>query len=270
MPRDARWAISLVLLAASCAAKPESRATAFAREADTGGPATVFELIEEQAYELPDDAPDELLQVPDKHYARRTISLREGDVISAWSTTSGPDGAPSAMVYRCVPDGAGHRRWAGAPEAYLAPLGVDLDAYPDLLPFTATHTIVWAPGLSSGSAPALGFTIDGAARVGRAPPLPARSQLVGVEEVTLPGELLDDLPAARVHKTNGLRLGAYETGSFEHADYVLRLRTAGGAGPDGSCAPGEAEQRAPFGAEYWFVHMPFVTADDDPADADAF
>lgn len=263
MARRSRSAFLLLTIAAAGAA--------FAAHAGDEPPPTVFELIDEQGYELPDDAPDELLGVPSKYYARETISLRKADVISAWTTTDSPDGSPSVMVYRCARGAAGRWRWSSAPEAWLTPLGVDVTEQPDLLPFTATHTLIEAPGSVFGPALELGFTIDAQARAGRAPALPTKSQLAVVEEAIVPGADDDDLPLARLRKTHGLRIGMYQDGGFEHADYVLRLNTDGGAGPAAgtACSPGEPVRRVPFRADYWFVHVPFIPAEKDAGADDA-
>lgn len=262
MARRSRSALVLLAVAAACAAA--------AAQADDPPP-TVFDLLEDQLFELPYDVPEELLDVPSKYYARETISLRDADVISAWTTTDAPDGAPSVMAYTCARDAAGGYRWVGAPEAYLSPLGADVTAYPDLLPFTATHTLIQAPGAAFGAVAALGFTLAAQTRAGSAPALPVRSQLAVVEEATLPGALDEDLPIARLRKTHGLRIGMYEDGAFEHADYVLRLNTYGGVGPGAgtACTPGEPAQRVPFSADYWFVHVPFIPVENDAGAGDA-
>lgn len=264
MARERSLASLIIVLSVACSPEAEDRIRA-AIAAQAEAPPAVFDLIEDQAYVLPDDAPDELLRVPSRYFAQSIVSLRDGNVISAWITTDGPDGAPSEMVYRCARDAAGVHRWIGAPRAFLTPLGVDVTELPDLLPFTATHTLVDAPNGFFGAGPALGFTLDATAR---AAALPSRSLFAGVEDATLPGAHDGDLPIARLRKTHGLRSGVYGAGAFEHADHVLRLCTDGGAGPGAGaiCAPGEPEQRVPFSAQYWFVRMSFSAeraAEDD-------
>ncbi|MFT3764531.1 MAG: DUF3455 domain-containing protein [Minicystis sp.] len=237
-------------------------------QADTVDGTTIFDALDDQFYLIPEDAPDELLDVLNPYYAREVTSLIEGTVTSVWMTTESPDGVPSAMVYRCAPVGPGTYRWVASAEAWLTPFGVPLDAYPDLLPFSATYTTKAAPSFFFGGGAGPVFTLDTKSRSKGGLILPAHSQFVGVEEVTCPGESEDDLPLARIRKVNGTRLGLYQDSSLDHADYVLRLHTKGGAGPGAGteCAPGDPEQRAPFDAELWFMRLGFVPAEKPSAD----
>jgi len=257
MARACAW---LVLLAA-CA---PAGGVGSAAQAEERGPPSILDVIDAQLYDLPFDVPDELCVVPDAYHVGHLVSLREGEVTSAWTTAPALDGTPSAIVYRCARGARGGYRWAATPDAWLAPLGLDLSAYPDLLPFTARVTVSAPPGVLLPGSAGPAFTLDAAVRFGA-----SHSRLAGAVEASIPSFDGEDLPLLRVRKTNAARVGLYDDGAFDRPDFVLRLRTRGGVGPgEGtSCAPGDAPVRAPFDAEYWFVRLGNVTSTEDLSDA---
>lgn len=225
-----------LLLAAGCGAPLGAAA-----QADEA-PRDVLALLEAQLLVVPDDAPEDLVQVPDRQHLGRAASLRDAYVLGAWATTASPLGEPSAVVFRCAP---GVRVWSAATDAWLAPLGADPAVLAALAPFTAR---------ASGGA----FTLDTSVALGAGPPVPLRARLTALEEVLDPAADPADFPLARLRKTGGHRLGPFAAASFEQADYVLRLDVAGGAGPavGSPCAAGDAPRRVPFAAAYYFVRMP--------------
>jgi hypothetical protein len=212
-----------------------------AAQADQG-PRDVLALMASQLFTLPDDAPDDLVAVPDRQHLGRSASLRDADVLGAWSTTASPAGDPSAIVFRCAPR---VHVWGAITDAWLTPLGVDPGTLSLLTPFTARV---------AGST----FSLDTTVALGGGPATPLRARLTTAEEAIDEAADLGDLPLARSRKTGGHRLGPPEGGSFELADYVLRLDTAGGAGPavGSPCAGSEPDQRVPFDAVYWLVRLP--------------
>jgi hypothetical protein len=211
-----------------------------AAQADEG-PRDVLSLLATQLLVVPDDAPDDLVEVPDRQHAGRSVSLRDADVIGAWTTTASPSGDPSAMVFRCAPR---VHVWSATTDAWLAPLGVDPGTLSLLAPFTAR--------VAGGA-----FTLDTKVAMGGGPLVPLQARLAGVEEALEEAADPSDVPLARLRKTSGHRLGPFAAGSFEQADYVLRLETAGGAGPavGSPCTGNEPNQRVGFDAVYWFVRL---------------
>jgi hypothetical protein len=225
-----------LLLAAGCGAQVGSAA-----QADEA-PRDVLALLDAQLLVVPDDAPDDLVEVPDRQHLGRSASLRDADVIGAWTTAASPSGEPSAAVFRCAP---GVRVWSAAADGWLAPLGVDPASLAELAPFTARVT---------GSA----FALDTSVAFGGGAPAPLHARLVVVEDALDPSADPADLPLARLRKTGGHRVGPFAAGSFEQADYVLRLGTAGGDGPavGSPCTAGDTPQRVAFDAVYYFLRMP--------------
>ncbi|APR86516.1 Hypothetical protein A7982_11865 [Minicystis rosea] len=257
MRRGQLFAISFGAVASACTNITDHRDDlAIAARADSA-PTTIFTVVEDQAYSLPDDVPDELLDIANPYYAQATTSLDDATVTAAWVTTASPDGEPSTIVYRCVREGWGASHWAATARAWLAPFDVDLDDYPDLVPFTATLTAAPAATMFSREAATATFTLDSEGRY-----LHSHSELVAVEEKTVPGHSDEDLPLARMRRVNASRTGLYEDALMDRADYVLRLHTVGGAGPGAGtdCSPGDPEQSVPFAAEYWLVRVGFVPA----------
>jgi hypothetical protein len=261
MARSCAW---LVLLAA-CASGDGAGTAA---QADSDAPPSIFDVLDDMFYDLPYDVPDELLSVPDARRLGRSVSLREGEVTSAWTTAPAPDGTPSAMVYKCTRTARGGYAWTATPDAWLAPLGVDPSTDPDLLPFTARFAASAAPGVLFAGAAGPAFTLDAAVRVGRAAGV-SHSRFEGLAEDAIPSFDGFDLPLLRIRKTTAARSGLPNDASFERPDFVLQLYTQGGMGPDvgTSCAPGEPEQRVPYDAQYWFVRLGNVTSSDEDAGA---
>lgn len=210
--------------------------------AAAGAITTVFDLLDDQLYIVPAGVPSEILDVPSPYFAGAFVSLADGNVTSAWTTVPEEDGTPPSIVYRCV-GGV----WVGAADARLAPLGVDLTAEPDLLPFAAR---------ARGAV----FTLDAQTALGGSFVLPSHSELRGAVEVTIPYGGPGDLPIARARKIGGQRAGLFAAAAIDRANYVLRLDTRGGAGPGAGspCTEGDAEIRDPYQASYWFVRIPFL------------
>jgi hypothetical protein len=219
---------------------------------------TIFGLMAQQAYQIPPDVPDDLLQVPDLYNPAAPLSLRAGAVIGAWTTTPTAAGLPAALIYRCQPDDDGDYVWNVAPDTGLAPLGIDPAELATVLPFSAEHTEADNKGiyLISPSGPA--WTVSGPIGEGSTATT-LRAELIApvdVEEELAPR---GSVPPCRYKRAQATVSPFVEVPTFAGADYVLRLDTLGGLGPDpegAPCDPGSLDVRSEVSADFYFVSLP--------------
>ncbi len=259
----ARWCLALALAGTSACGGARERErgdlvpAGQALEAQAGAP-TVFELAAQQSYQLPPGVPDDLLQVPDVFHPPGTRSLRTGAVIGAWTTVPTAAGQPAVLVYRCRPDADGDFVWNVAPDTGLVPLGIDAAALAAALPFAAEHTEVEPAGLYLYAPAGPAWTVTGPGGAGAAS-TSVFSRLIAtvdVEEVLSPP---GSVPLCRYRKASGVTSGVVAAPALDQADYVLRLNTAGGLGPDlvgAPCDPGSIDVPSEFSADFYFVTMP--------------
>jgi hypothetical protein len=242
--------VALALLALSGCGGDDRGGLGHTSAAQTVAP-TVFALAARQGYVLPPQIPDDLLEVPDLFGPpESTVSLRTGEVIGAWTTAPLPSGDPASLVYRCRPDADGDFVWSVAPDTGLVPLGIDPADLAAALPFAAEHTLVEPAGLYLYAPTGPAWTVTG-------PGL--RTQLIAPVDAEEPLAPYGDVPLCRYRKAIGVTSGVAGAPALDRADYVLRLDTQGGVGPDlvgAPCDPGSLDVRSEVSADFYFVSLP--------------
>jgi hypothetical protein len=246
-------ALASCLLLSACADR-----TGSAVEPQVGAQ-SIFHLAATTSYTLPDDTPGELLDVPDLFSRGHKASLRDGTVIAAWTTAPTPSGDGAAMLWECTHGDGEDLSWSTRPDAGIVPIGVDVSA---ALPFTATYTEIEPAGLYLQSPAGPSWTVDG--QLGAPWPLSARTRFVGKEDAATDSPDRGTVPLVRYKKLGSVRSMSLPPPTLDRADYVLRLHTQGGLGPDvegAPCGEGDLPVRSDFSADFYFVRMPWATGD---------
>lgn len=264
------FALALGTLAAACSARGDSSEggdVASVAEA-VNGP-TIYALVAQQRYTLP-DMPADLLTVADFSHPGQTRSLLSGVVIGAWTTAPTAAGEPAALIYHCEAGARGAAyHWAVLPDAGLTPLGMTPVQIATALPFTAAHLEVVPPRLGAYfdavSGPA--WSVDG--QLADQPSffmLPAwpaavesaHTQVIGAVEAQADSPNKSSVPLYRYAKSAGVASCYIGEPTVDRADYVLRLDTQGGLGPGDEGAPcteGSPDVRSTFSADFYFVTL---------------
>ncbi len=279
-------ALPLALLFALSCSRPRDD-IAPAPQPLTASPSSIFRVVAGRSWSLPNDVPDDLLDIPDPFHRKQTISLSRGTVIGAWTTAPTASGSPAAILWECKrkptpndlsadagpigspvdADGdAGppdEYTWHARTEAGLVPLGVDLSGVPNLLSYTATLRDVPPAGVYDFAPSGPAWTVDGTIGSGA-----SRGDLVTTfigesdQEADSPND--NAVPLVRYKKIAGSRSMPLSLATIDRAAYVLRLNTQGGVGPDeagASCDAGTDPVRAEFTADFYFVVLPWPASD---------
>jgi hypothetical protein len=64
-------------------------------------PPSIFRVVADRTWSLPDGVPDELLDIADPFHRKKTFSLARGTVIGAWTTAPTATGESAAIIWEC-------------------------------------------------------------------------------------------------------------------------------------------------------------------------
>jgi hypothetical protein len=258
----------LAALATGCSAE---RVGVAPTELGAAGPPSIFDVAARATAPLP-PIPDDLYWVDDPLHPGQKADLRTGVVVGAWTTVPDAMGNPPVLIYRCRPDPGqpGPKQgsiddfsrdytWVVTPAAALAPIGVDPAALAAALPFSAVYSRVERGGiyLVAPSGPA--WTVTGQIGEGAAART-ASVQIVGALDGDDPSPDLQSAEWTRYRKIGASASEPFAEPTIDLADFVFRVDTLGGLGPDDEgapCDPGSVDVPSPFTADFYFVSMPW-------------
>jgi hypothetical protein len=245
----------------------------------SGAAPSIFDVAASQSHGLPPGIPDDLLSVNDPLHPGQQASLGAGVVVGAWTTVPDAMGNDPVLIYQCRPDPdqPGPREgsisdfsrdytWVVVPHAALAPIGVDPSELAAALPFSAVHTRVERGGIYLVAPWGPAWTVAGQIGEGAAATT-ANTQIIGEIDDVDPTPDLQSIAWYRYRTIGSYASEAFAEPTIERADFVLRLDTVGGLGPDDEgapCDPGSLDVPSPFTADFYFVEMPWSYASHLP------